>query len=101
MVTLAISYYARRYMFADKTEYLRLQVKMLVPFIVSLGFFFLHRYLESSFGLRGFTGISLAAQVVVWGLIIIGFYRDYLSSKEIKALVANIKDTLRSGKAER
>lgn len=98
LICLAMFYFARRYMVTDKTGYLRLQIKILVPFIVSLGFYFLNRYLGSSFGLRGFTGISLVAQAVVWSLLIACFYREYLSPKEIKALIAQIKDDLGSGK---
>jgi O-antigen/teichoic acid export membrane protein len=101
LVSLATLYLARRYMFGDRMEYFRLQVKILLPFIVSLGFFFLHRYLESAFGLRGFTGISLAAQVVVWGLLIGGFYREYLSFKDIKALFKEISGVKREKPRER
>ncbi len=101
LMTLVIYYFARQYMVADKMEYLRLQLKMLAPFIVSLGFFFLHRYLESSFGLRGFTGISLFAQVIAWGLLVAIFYRGYLSPKEIKAFIVHIKEDLSPGKTKR
>ena len=101
LVTLTVYYFARSYMFTRKAEYLRHQAKILVPFILSICFFFFHRYLESSFGLRAFTGISLAAQVIAWGMLIGGFYRDYLSVKEIKALVAQIKEGTRSRKTEK
>lgn len=101
LVTLAIYWFTRRYMFADTAEYLRFLTKILIPFFVAFGFFFLHRYLESSFGLRGFTGISLASQLVVWGLLIAIFYRRYISGKEIKALTVQIKDGLRPSKAKK
>lgn len=101
LMTITIYFFTRRYMFSDKNECLRLIAKMLAPFIVSLGFFFLHRYLGSSFGLRGFTGISLAAQIVVWGLLIGIFYRDYVSPREIKALIAHIRADLNSARTKR
>ena len=98
LMTLGIYAATRRYMFIDNKEYLRLQVKMWLPFLITLGFFFFHRYLEANFGLRGFTGISLAVQVVVWGAVIALFYRDYISGKEVKALGTLIKESLRIGK---
>ena len=102
LLTLTVYYFTRRYMFVNKAEYFKLQIKMLVPFLVSIVFYFFHRYLESSFpGIKAFTGLSLAAQAVIWGLLIGGFYRDYLSVKEIKALIAQIKEDIRPGKAER
>ena len=101
LVTLAIYWYARHYMFTNMAEYAQFQMKILAPLVVAFGFFFLHRYLESSFGLRGFTGISLATQIIAWGLLIIIFYRDYISVKEIKALTAQIKEDLRSSRAKK
>jgi O-antigen/teichoic acid export membrane protein len=98
LVTLAMYCYAQRYMFADTKEYLHLQVKILLPFVVSIGFFFLHQYLETSYGIKAFTGISIAAQIVVWGVLIRIFYRDYLSAKEIKALIARAKEGMRARK---
>lgn len=98
VVSLAMYYFSRRYMFGDSKEYFLFQIKILLPFIASLGFFFLHRYLESAFGLRGFTGISLAAQVVVWVLLIVIFYRDYISAQAIKALVADIKGDINAAR---
>jgi O-antigen/teichoic acid export membrane protein len=99
LVGLATFCFARRYLFTNNTEYLRFQVKILFPVAVSAGFYFLHRYLESSFGLRGFTGISLAAQAVVWAVVISVFYRDYLSVRGIKALVTQLTDGMRSSKS--
>lgn len=96
LVSLLMFYSSRKYMCNDNKEYSRLQLKIFVPCIVSLGFFFLHSYLDSAFGIRGFFGISLAAQVVAWGLVIACFYRDYLSIREIKALVADIRSDLKS-----
>jgi hypothetical protein len=101
LITLAIYWYARRYMFTDTAEYIRFQIKILTPLVVAFGFFFLHRYLESAFGLRGFTGISLVAQLVAWGLLIAIFYRDYISPRKIRALTAQIKEDLRTSKAKR
>jgi O-antigen/teichoic acid export membrane protein len=101
LVTLMMFYFSRNYMYNDNKEYSRLQLKIFLPFIVSLGFYFLHHYLDSAFGLRGFFGISIAAQVVVWGLLIVCFYRDYLSVREIKALVADIRGDIKSLKTKR
>jgi Na+-driven multidrug efflux pump len=102
LMTLAIYYFTRNYMFIDKTDYLKLQARILIPFLVSIFFYFFHEYLGSSAPNKwAFIGISLAAQVILWGLLIGSFYRDYLSIKEIKAVVAQIKDGLRSGKADK
>jgi hypothetical protein len=97
-MTLGIYAATRKYMFVDNREYLQLQIRMWIPFLIALGFFFFHRYLESSFGLRGFAGISIATQVAVWVVVIALFYRDYISGKEFKALGTLIKDSLRIGK---
>ena len=102
LVTLITYHFTRQYMFTGQAEYLRFLAKMLVPFIVSIGFFFLHGYLESSFAsIKTFTGLSIAAQVVIWGAVIGIFYRDYLSIREIKALIEQIKTGIRSRKAEK
>ncbi len=98
LMTLAIYWATRQYMFTDKKEYLRLQAKMWFPFLIALGFFFFQQYLERSFGLRSVIGISLAAQLVAWGMIIPIFYRDYIAGKEVKVLGTLIKDSLRIGK---
>jgi O-antigen/teichoic acid export membrane protein len=98
LMTLAIYWTTCQYMFIDQKEYLRLQAKMWFPFLITLGFFFFHQYLERSFGLRGVIGISVAAQLVVWGVFIPIFYRDYISGKEIKVLGTLIKESLRIGK---
>jgi O-antigen/teichoic acid export membrane protein len=100
LVTLVTYHFTRHYMFTSKAEYLRFLAKILVPFIVSIGFFFLHRYLEANYAsIKTFTGLSFAAQVVVWGVLIGVFYRDYISTREIKALVEQIKTGVRSRKA--
>lgn len=99
LLALTIYFFTRRYMFGDKIEYLKHQVKMLAPFIVAIGFFFLHRYLEANFAsIKTFTGLSFAAQVVIWGVLIVVFYRDYVSAREIKALVEQIKTGVSSRK---
>jgi O-antigen/teichoic acid export membrane protein len=100
LIGIALFFCARRYISDNIMDYLRMQFKIYLPFIVSLGFFFLHRYLESNYGLRGFTGISLAVQVVVWGLVIAIFYRKYVSGKEIKGLISQIKDAFQARKKE-
>ncbi len=102
LLTLTVYLFTRQYMFVNKMEYFKHQAKMLAPFIVSIGFFFLHGYLESSFAsIKTFTGLSLAAQVVIWGVLIGVFYRDYLSPREIKALIEQIRTGIRSRKAEK
>jgi O-antigen/teichoic acid export membrane protein len=101
LMTLVTYWYARRYMFTDVVEYVRFQIKLIAPLIVAFGFFFLHAYLESAFGLRDFTGISLVTQLVAWGLLISIFYRDYISPKQIKALTAQIKEDLRASKTKK
>jgi len=41
-----------------------------------------------------FAGMSLAAQVIVWGLVLGIFYRDYLSISDMKAILKEIRMTV-------
>jgi hypothetical protein len=43
-----------------------------------------------------FTGISLAAQVIIWGLVIGIFYREYFSISNIKAMIKEISLPMRN-----
>ncbi|MBN1162052.1 MAG: oligosaccharide flippase family protein [Dehalococcoidales bacterium] len=102
LITITVYFFTRQYMFSNKIEYLKHQAKILAPFVVAIGFFFLHRYLESTYAsIKTFTGLSIAAQVVIWGVLIIIFYRDYISAREIKALLEQIKTGKRPEKTEK
>ena len=45
-----------------------------------------------------FIGISLAAQLVIWSLIIGIFYRDYLSINELRVIMNEINSALSRNK---
>lgn len=86
--------FVKGYLFTGIKEFIGFLFRILVPFIVTIPFYFLHNYLGSS--TISFTGISLAAQVIIWGLVIVIFYRDYFSIKNIKALIKEISLPIRN-----
>ena len=47
-----------------------------------------------------FIGISLAAQIAIWGLIVGLFYRDYLSMREIRFIIQEVRTALSKTKTE-
>lgn len=96
VVTFTLYHLARSYMFRKVMDYIRFQVAILVPFLVTIPFYFLHNYLNLiASNVWTFAGISLAVQVVLWSLIIGIFYRDYLSINDIKAIIKEINTALK------
>ena len=103
LVTFILYRFIKGYIFKDTKEFLRFQARILFPFLIIIPFYFFHNYLTSiTPNLWAFAGISLAAQVVLWGIIISIFYRGYLSLTDIKAVMKEIntiiEDRLRSRK---
>jgi len=96
LVTLALYYAARRYMFAAAGGFRRFLALILLPFAVTIPFYFLHEWLPTAVpGAWRLTGISLAAQAALWGAVIAVFYRKYVSRTEIRLLVTEIKKQIR------
>jgi O-antigen/teichoic acid export membrane protein len=91
MVTL-ILYFIKNYVFDKAVEFRKFALIIVTPFLVSLPFYFIHVYLRSiSIGTLAFTAISLAAQAVVWTLVIVFLYRDYVSPAEFRLLIQEIR----------
>ena len=92
LVTFILYRFIKGHIFRDVKEFVRFQVKILFPFLTTISFYFFHNYLNSvTSDLWTFTGISLATQVILWSLVIGIFYRDYLSIRDIKAVMREIR----------
>jgi O-antigen/teichoic acid export membrane protein len=92
LVTFILYRFIKGYIFRDVKEFVRFQVRILFPFLITIPFYFFHNYLNSvTSNLWTFAGISLATQVILWSLVIGIFYRDYLSLNDIKAIMREIR----------
>jgi O-antigen/teichoic acid export membrane protein len=92
LVTLILYYLIKNYVFKTAAEFRKSAIIIVIPFLASLPFYFIHAYLYSATtSLWAFTGISLAAQAAVWTLIIVIFYRDYVSATEFRVLMREIR----------
>lgn len=100
LVTFALYYFVKGYIFKDIKEFIKFQARILFPFLIVIPFYFFHNYLSSvAPNLWYFIGVSLVAQAILWSLVIGIFYRDYLSINDIKTVVITLKgDILRSRK---
>ena len=97
LVTLTLYYLARSYMFRSIRDYFRFQIAMLVPFLVTIPFYFFHNYLNLVIpNFWTFAVISLVAQGILWSLVIGIFYRGYLSINDIKMIMKEITMAIRS-----
>ena len=72
----------------DKT--LGLYWLILLPFIIAIAFYFYHSFLRSYTNMLQYTGLSITAQIIVWGLIIAIFYRKYISVTQIKPFLVGV-----------
>jgi len=91
LVTLTLYYLAKNYMFGNIKDYFRFQIIIWAPFLLTIPFYFFHNYLNLiASNVWTFAGISLAAQVVLWSLVIGILYRDYLSINDIRAIIKEI-----------
>jgi O-antigen/teichoic acid export membrane protein len=94
-VTLVLYYIIRKYIFEGAAEFRKFAAIIVIPFLVSIPFYFIHVYLRSiSISMWTFAGISLAAQAVAWTLIILVFYRHYVSGTEFRLLMQEIRAVL-------
>ncbi len=92
LVSFISYFFIKSYLFKDTKEFIKFLVRLLVPFLITIPFYFLHDSLDfMTLGAKKFFGISLAAQVIIWGLVIGIYYREYFSITNIKALIKDIK----------
>jgi hypothetical protein len=96
LVTLVMYHLARSYLCRSNIDYIKLQITILVPFLLTIPFFFIHGHLNDIISnVWAFTGVSLAIQVVLWSLVIGIFYRNYLSFNDIKYMINEINMTIK------
>ncbi len=99
LVTFMLYLFIKGYIFNDAKEFIRFQLRILFPFLITILFYFFHEYL----GLLApnvwtFVGISLATQVILWSLLFGVFYRGYLSISDIKAVMREMKAVVKDGR---
>jgi O-antigen/teichoic acid export membrane protein len=98
-VTLVLYYIIKKYVFEGAAEFRKFAVIIVIPFLASLPFYFIHVYLRSiSINMWAIAGISLAAQALVWTLIILVFYRNYVSGAEFRLLMREIRAIIPFGR---
>jgi len=91
LVTLITYILTKGYIFENTKEFLKFLARIILPFLITIPFYFFHDYLSSiTSKMWEFAGLSLAAQAIVWSLTIGIFYRDYLSINHIKAVMREV-----------
>jgi O-antigen/teichoic acid export membrane protein len=96
LVTFILYRLIKRHIFEDRKGFLVFMIRIMIPFLATIPFYFLHNYLGlMASSMWTYVAISLAAQMIIWSLLIGVFYRDYLSIHEIKILVKEIKTVLK------
>ncbi len=92
LVSFSLYRFTKGYIFRDTKEFLVFLIRILVPFLVVIPFYFFHTYLNlTAPNMWTFAGASLVAQLIIWSLVIGIFYRDYLSISHIKAIIKEIR----------
>jgi O-antigen/teichoic acid export membrane protein len=92
LVTLVLYYLIKNYIFDRAAEFRKFAAMVVIPLAASLPFYFIHVYLRTtSMNTWALAGISLAAQAVVWTVIIMAFYREYVSGTEVRLLIQEIR----------
>ena len=92
LVTLILYYLIKKYISDTAAEFRKLVTIIVIPFLGCLPFYFIHVYLYPAIAsLWVFTGISLAAQALVWAIVIGLFYRDYVSTTEFRLIKQEIR----------
>jgi O-antigen/teichoic acid export membrane protein len=101
LVTLILYYLIKNYVFDRAAEFRKFAIIIVIPFLACLPFYFIHAYLRSiTVSMWAFTGISLAAQAVIWALIVGIFYRDYVSATEFRLIKQEIRAALPRGRPD-
>ena len=92
LISFVLYFFIKGYIFRDTKEFSVFMIRILVPFLVAIPFYFFHSHLDlTASNVWAFAGMSLAAQVIAWGLVLGIFYRDYLSIGDIKAILKEIR----------
>ena len=92
LVTLILYYLIKKYVSDTVAEFRKFGIIVVIPFLACLPFYFIHVYLYSTISsMPVFTGISLAAQAIIWAFIIGIFYRDYVSATEFRLIIREIR----------
>jgi O-antigen/teichoic acid export membrane protein len=90
-IALVLYYITRSNMFTDLREVLKYGFLIILPLVVAGSFYFLHSFLGGYLYSRfEFAGLSLIAQVVVWSLVLVIFYREYLSIGALKPFLVRL-----------
>ena len=101
VVTLVLYYLIKNYVFDQAAEFRKFAAMVVIPLIASLPFSFIHAYLRTtSMNIWALAGISLAAQAIVWTPIIFLFYREYVSGKEVRLLIQEIRAMIPGGRSD-
>jgi hypothetical protein len=101
VVTLVLYYLIKNYVFDQAAEFRKFAAMVVIPLIASLPFYFIHAYLRgTSMSIWAAAGISLAAQAIVWTPIIFLFYREYVSGKEVRLLIQEIRAMIPGGRRD-
>ena len=101
LVTIILYYLMKNYVFDTVAEFRKFAVMMVIPFLACFLFYFLHVYLyEAIANLWAFTGISLAAQMAVWTLVICVFYRQYVSGTQFRLIMQEVRSALPGSRRE-
>lgn len=101
IVTLILYYLIRNYIYKNPGEFPRFAAVLLMPFVFCLPFYFLHTYLYSTVdSMWVFTGITLAAQIIIWSVIIRVFYRGYVSINELRVIINEIRAAVSRNRPE-
>jgi O-antigen/teichoic acid export membrane protein len=92
LVTLILYGIVKKYIFETATDFRKFAIMIVIPLAASLPFYFLHVYLNDVItSLWALAGISLAAQAVAWSIVIVVFYRSYVSAREIRLVIQEIR----------
>jgi len=95
LVTFMLYRFIKGYIFQDMREFLSLMAKIIFPFLVIIPFYFFHNYLTATAANPWiFAGLSLAAQAVLWSLVIGIFYRGYISGGAIRAIMTELNTVI-------
>jgi len=101
LVTVILYYLIKRHVFDSAAEFGKFALMMAIPFAASFPFYFLHVYLYQAItNLWVFTGISLGAQIAIWTLVVLIFYREYVSRAQFRAIIKEIRSTLPGSRRE-
>ncbi len=96
LVTAALYYLARKYMFVRVADFLRFQAALYTPFLATIFFYPLHIRLGAVMpNAWAFAGVSLLAQMLLWTALISIFYRGYISLGDVMAVAGKVNTAVK------